>query len=621
MREEKRFIRMLLPYLPRYWKRIGLAFVSMSLMAATNAILVSLVRLVLDQLFESPAGEVASGDPSLFDRWLNWVSSTLIIPFADTPYTALVILAGLCIVLTALKGFFDYSGEYLSQYVTQGFLRDFRNDLFQHISRLSLDFFSEKGTGSIMSRVVNDVELLGRSLLLWSRLVSDPLQIVGLLAVAFSIHARLTLIAVVVFPFAGLAMARIGKRIQRARKQAQEKLGEMSQGLSESFASMRIVQLFCAEEYEQERFQQRTQRLFNEAMKIVRRRASAGPIMEGLGALGIAAILLLGGYFVTRTASLNGKEFVNLVIAIGLLYQPIKHLSKSYNDFQQAVAAGERVLEVYEIQPKVTNRPGAVPLSGFERDIVYDHVSFSYDGGQTYALRDLSLRVPKGAKIALVGPSGAGKSTLMDLLARFYDVTEGAIRIDGNDIRQVTLESLRRLIAVVPQEVILFNDTIAANIAYGRPEATQAEIETAARQAFAHEFIMDFPRGYQTVVGERGTALSGGQCQRLAIARALLKNAPILILDEATSALDAESETLIRKALGSLIEQHTTFIIAHRLSTVRHANVIVALDQGRLVGQGTHEELLATNPLYQKLHRLQYFEDETSHPDRGGLSL
>jgi len=619
MREEKRFIQMLLPYLPRYWKRIGLAFVSMSLMAATNAIMVSLVRLVLDQLFESPAEEVVSVDPSLFDRWLNWISSTLITPFADTPYTALVILAGLCIVLTALKGFFDYSGEYLSQYVTQGFLRDFRNDLFQHISRLSLDFFSEKGTGSIMSRVVNDVELLGRSLLLWSRLVSDPLQILGLLAVAFSIHARLTLIAVVVFPFAGLAMARIGKRIQRARKQAQEKLGEMSQGLSESFASIRIVQLFCAEEYEQERFRQRTQRLFNEAMKIVRRRASAGPIMEGLGALGIAAILLLGGYFVTRTASLNGKEFVNLVIAIGLLYQPIKHLSKSYNDFQQAVAAGERVLEVYEIQPKVTDRPAAVPLSGFERDIVYDQVSFSYDGGQTYALRDISLRVPKGAKIALVGPSGAGKSTLMDLLARFYDVTRGAIRIDGKDIREVTLESLRRLIAVVPQEVILFNDTIAANIAYGRPEATQADIETAARQAFAHEFIMDFPRGYQTIVGERGTALSGGQCQRLAIARALLKNAPILILDEATSALDAESETLIRKALGSLIEQHTTFIIAHRLSTVRHANIIVALDQGRLVGQGTHEELLATNPLYQKLHRLQYFEDEKTHPDDRGI--
>jgi len=588
----------------------ALAVAFMALTAAANAALISLIRLVLDQLFVTPAVSTVTKVPSLLDQWLDWVALTLVTPYADSPFKALLILSGVVIGLTLLKGVFEFLSNYLSQCVTQGFLRDFRNDLFQHLSRLSLDFFSETGTGSLMSRVVNDVELLRQSILMWGRMVSEPLIIAGLLIVALGIHVELTVIAAVVFPFAGLIMALIGRRIQRARRRAQEKLGEISQGLSESFSSIRIVQSFSAEQHEQEKFARRTHRLFKESLKIARLRGVSGPLMEILGAFGVAAILLIGGHYVTRTSTLDGKDFVNLVVAIGLMYQPFKKLSKVYNDFQQGVAAADRIMEVREIQPKIVDRPGAQPLEGFEREVELQDVSFSYDGGKCFALRNINLVASKGSKIALVGPTGAGKSTLVDLLARFYDLTEGSIRIDDKDIRDVTVESLRRLIAFVPQETILFNDTIAANIAYSRPDATQEEIEQVARMAFAHDFILQLPEGYNTVVGERGTALSGGQCQRVSIARALLKRAPILILDEATSALDAESEKIVQRALENLIEHHTTFIIAHRLSTVRHADTILVLNEGRIVGRGTHDELLASNSLYQKLYRLQYFENQ-----------
>ncbi len=611
MEKEKRFFRMVLPYLPRYWKVGGLAVLCMALAAATNGGMISLIKPVLTQLFPGDnALLVLKDDPSLIDRWHHWIGQTLIAPFQDRPMDVLLMLAGVIILATFLKGFFDFSGDYLSNYLTQAFLRDFRNDLFGRLNRLSLDFYSETGTGSIMSRIVNDVEVLGRSLLIWGKLIAEPFNILGLLLIAFGIDAKLTLFAAVAFPLSGLLMTWIGRRIRRARKRAQEKLGILSQGLSESFSSIRVVQSFGAEDFEQARFNHRTQRLFKIAMKITGLKAMTSPLMEFLGALGVAGALLVGGYSVIRSQALDGADFINLIVAIFFMYQPFKSLSKVYNDFQQGVAAADRVMEVYEIRPRIADRPGAKELKSFERDIVFDRVSFSYSGGDDLALRDLEFTAPKGSKIALVGPTGAGKSTLVDLLARFYDATSGAIRVDGHDVRDVTVRSLRNLIAFVPQEQILFNDTVAANIAYSRPEATREEIEQAARQAFAHDFIIELPQGYETTIGERGTALSGGQCQRVAIARALLKRAPILILDEATSALDAESEKIVQKALETLIENHTTFIIAHRLSTVRHADTILVLDHGRIVGRGTHEELLASNPLYQKLYRLQFFGEQ-----------
>lgn len=611
MEKEKRFFRMVLPYLPRYWKVGVLAVFCMALAAATNGGMISLIKPVLTQLFPGEnALLVLKDNPSLIDRWHHWIGQTLIAPFQDRPMDILLALAGIIILATFLKGFFDFSGDYFSNYLTQAFLRDFRNDLFGRLSRLSLDFYSETGTGSIMSRIVNDVEVLGRSLLIWGKLIAEPFNILGLLIIAFGIDAKLTLFAAVAFPLSGLLMTWIGRRIRRSRKRAQEKLGILSQGLSESFSSIRVVQSFGAEDFEQARFNHRTQRLFKIAMKITGLKAMTSPLMEFLGALGVAGALLVGGYSVIRSQALDGADFINLIVAIFFMYQPFKSLSKVYNDFQQGVAAADRVMEVYEIQPRIADRPGARDLKSFERDIVFDRVSFSYSGGDDRALRDVDFTAPKGSKIALVGPTGAGKSTLVDLLARFYDVTAGAIRVDGRDIRDITVKSLRNLIAFVPQEQILFNDTVAANIAYSRPEATREEIEQAARQAFAHDFITQLSRGYETIIGERGTALSGGQCQRVAIARALLKRAPILILDEATSALDAESEKIVQKALEALIENHTTFIIAHRLSTVRHADMILVLDQGRIAGRGAHEELLAGNPLYQKLYQLQFFGEQ-----------
>lgn len=624
---------MILPYFPRYWKKMVLALVCMLLTAITNASTLTVVEMVFDELFPDSsrfAGVIKNDaereiDPAeesnrviarlqqrfsrLFEQWQNWVVGQFIMPYRGAPYKVLIVLAVLIIVLTTAKGLFDFGGAYLSAYVTQGFLRDFREDLFAHISGLSLDYFSEKGTGSILARIINDVELLGHSLILWGRLFAEPLTILGLLAVAMGCHVKLTLIAILVFPFAGIIMAQIGRKVHRARKRAQSRLGEISKRLTESITSMRVVQSFGAEEYEQRKFAERTQRLFREALRIARSRNAAGPIMESLGSLGVAAILLLGGYYVFEVGSLESSKFVALVIAIGLVYQPIKRLSKAYNEFQQGVAAADRVLEVYDILPRVKDRPDAESIDSFQKQIEFDQVSFSYDSGETYALRDVNLLVPKGQRVALVGPSGAGKSTLVDLLARFYDVDDGAIRIDGKDVREISIRSLRSLIAFVPQDVMLFNDTIAANIAYSRPDASQEEIVEAARQAYAHDFISQMPQGYETVIGERGAALSGGQCQRLAIARALLKKAPILILDEATSALDTESEKVVQKALENLMENHTTFIIAHRLSTVRHADNIVVLDKGRAVGQGTHKELLASNELYAKLHRLQYFDE------------
>lgn len=624
--KEKRFILMLLPYFPRYWKAMVLAFACMILTAATQAGTLSALELVLGRLFpESDSSSGLSADEvmntgtlggiqswfsGLFQAWKSWLENDVIASFAGShsPYQMLIVLAVVVAVLTLLKGLSEFGGEYLSNWVTQRFLRDFRRDLFAHISRLSLDFFSQKGTGSIMARLVNDVQLLGDSLLLWGYLISEPLVILGLMAYAMGIHIELTLLAIAVFPFAGILMALIGKRIQRARKRAQQRLGEISKRLVESFTSMRVVQSFGAEEHEQRKFADRTQSLFQEAMKITLSRASAGPIMEFLGALGIAAILLMGGYYTLQQGTLDGRQFVVLVFAIGLMYQPVKKISKAYNEFQQGVAAAERVLEVYDIQPTITDRPGAISADDFQHQIEFKRVSFSYDGGTTWALKGISFCAAKGKKIALVGASGAGKSTTADLLARFYDVTEGAIEIDGRDVRDITIRSLRNLIAFVPQEVLLFNDTVGANIAYGRPEASQVEIEQVAKLAFAHEFIAQMPQGYQTIIGERGTALSGGQCQRLAIARALLKQAPILILDEATSALDTESEKVVQLALKNLMENHTTFIIAHRLSTVRDADMILVLSEGRLVGCGTHEELLASNAVYEKLHRLQFIE-------------
>ena len=520
----------------------------------------------------------------------------------------MALLNAICIgivVIFFLRGIFYFGQSYLVSYIGQKVIIDVREVMFRKFQRMSLAYYDQHQTGEIMSYVTNDVSAIQAALVdNLIDMVTEACVLVGSVFLMFYLDWKLSLLTLVVIPMVGQAMKIFGRKIKQSSRVIQERLAEITALLQESFAATRVVKSFVREDYEIERFVRSNQRNFEAVMKNVQQTSMLTPTVEFLAAIAVTFIVWFGGYEVVNGDITAGAFVAFLTYAVNLA-NPVKRLSRIYGNLQKAMAAVDRVFGVIDLEETIKDKPDAHVLPPVTGHVRFDHVGFSYKKGRP-ALHDVTFSACPGQMIAFVGPSGAGKSTIANLIPRFYEIDTGAITVDGHDIRDVTLASLRGQIGLVPQETMLFSTTICENIRYGRLDATDAEIEAAARAANAHHFIMELENGYDTEIGERGISISGGQRQRIAIARAILKDPRILILDEATSALDTESEKVVQAALDDLMVGRTSFVIAHRLSTVLHADQIYVIDGGRIVEQGTHEELLERGGLYQHLYDIQF---------------
>jgi len=597
-----------LGYLRPYGGLIVAAVVATVGFAITDAF--SLVMLIpfLNALFGDAPLNVGGSHDAL--EWvLNHTVGYWIASDAEPQQVLLsVILFILAVVL--LKNVFDFFQTYLVVRLEQAVTRDLRNQVYSHLLDLDMRFFGRTRSGQIISRLTSDADQL-RSLVTRNiaKLATSVFQVIATLAALVAISIELTLVAIVVLPAMFGIWGRLVRRLRRADRGVLNLAGEVAAHIQETLGGIRLVKASAAEDFERDRFRALTRAYYKQFVRAERLRALAGPLTETMAALGTVVLLWYGSRMVLVEQALEGAAFMGFLVLSLRLYSPVKWLSRFPSTVQPGLAAAERLFEFLDTPIEMRDPPDAREFTGFRERIRFEGVGFAYVPGKP-VLEDISFEVKPGEVVALVGPSGAGKTTLVDLIARFYDPTVGRITVDGVDLREFSLRSLRSHLGIVTQDTVLFHDTVRANIAYGLGDVPQEAIERAARAARAHDFIMQLPEGYDTVVGERGTRLSGGQRQRLAIARAILRDPPILIFDEATSALDSESELLVQQAIEQLLAGRTVFVIAHRLSTIRRADQILVMEAGRIVERGTHEELLSRDGLYRHLYRLQVAEDD-----------
>ena len=571
----------LLDYIRPYWVRLIIAAVCSGAVAALTGGYAWLVRPALDEIFINKN-----------ETWLYLLPVALM-------------------AVSVLKGICGYGQSYLMIFVGSRVVTDIRQQLFGHLMRLPIGFHLKNPSSRMLSRVINDVNWIQNAVSgVLKDLFQQSLTFLVLLGVILYQNWRLALFSILVIPLSAYPMVRFGNQLRKIATAGQERTADMSTALQETLTGVRIVKGFTREDAEGRRFAGFNEAYFRTNMKSTQVSSITSPVLEAVGIIGVAGIIWYGGSQVIQGAMTPGT-FFSFLTAVFLMYTPIKRLASANNTIQQALAAADRVFTVLDVPTEAAQDTGTRGLDGVRSAIALQAVSFRYEGVEAWALTDISLTVRPGEVLALVGSSGAGKTTLVNLIPRFHDPTAGAILIDGVDLREIRLSALRRQIGIVSQETLLFDDTVGNNIAYGRDEATEEAITDAARAAFAHDFIMKLPNGYDTLIGENGVRLSGGERQRLAIARALLRNPPILILDEATSSLDTESERMVQMALANLMKGRTTFVIAHRLSTVQRADRIAVLAGGRLVEVGRHEELLAKVGVYHRLHQMQ-FQDHGS---------
>ncbi|MEJ5347902.1 MAG: ABC transporter transmembrane domain-containing protein [Desulfosoma sp.] len=557
-----------------HWRRLALAVTCMLVVSGATGLTAYLIKPAMDEIFIKKDVFMLSLLPAVF------------------------------LAVSLVKALSDWGSTYFLQSVGLRVVAGLRQELFDHIHGLSLSFFDKASTGTLMSRITNDIKEIQVAVnQAVSGLVRDTVTIVGLIFVVFYQNWKLASIAVAVLPLAFFPLVHFGKKLRKLARRGQEKTAHLSVVLHESFTGVRIVKAFGMEDHEKKRFARQNISVLENQLKALRIDALSSPLMEFIGAIGISLIIAYGGYHVVRGVSTPGT-FFSFLGALIMLYKPVKSLNKLNSTLQKGIASILRVQEVLSQKSDIVDRPGAIELTRVQGAVEFRRVSFAYD--TVPVLRDISFKVNPGEVVALVGSSGGGKTTLVHLIPRFYDVSQGAVLIDGIDVRDVTVRSLRRHIAMVTQHSFLFNDTVRNNIAYGDPSKTEEDLIAAAKAAYAYDFICRLPHGFDTVVGEQGVMLSGGQRQRICIARALLKDAPILILDEATSALDSEAELEVQRALENLMQGRTTFIIAHRLSTVKIAHRIFVLSHGRIIEEGSHHSLMERHGEYRRLYDIQF---------------
>ncbi|GCD76674.1 antibiotic ABC transporter ATP-binding protein [Thermaurantimonas aggregans] len=601
-------LRKIYPYLFRYKGLIGLSVLFNVLSIAFSLVSVGLVIPVLQLIFgvNGPMSESITGT-SLFDQIKREFYKQIEYRLANTSVSeALLYVVIWVIVAFFFKNLFHYLGLYVIAPVRNGISFQLRRELHAKLLQLPMAFYAQRQKGDIISRITVDLrEIEAAMIVLLEMIFRDPLMIIGSLAVLLWMNYKLTLFVLLTLPVVSYVISRIGRSLKRQSTTAQSQLGSLMSHIDETITGLRILKAFNAEKIKQARFERINADFYKTSNRVMRRYDLASPVSEMLGAIIMAAVIWFGGRIVIASDQFGPANFIAYILFFYQMIPPSKAISRASYNLKKGAASAERVLEILESENPITSPPSAPKITEFKEAIHFKNVHFGYR--EEIILHDINLTIPYGQTVALVGLSGSGKTSLVNLIPRFYDVTSGQITLDGRDIREIDLKSLRSLMGIVTQEPILFNDTVRNNIALGKPEASHEEIEEAARIANAHDFIVKLEQGFDTVVGDMGSRLSGGQRQRIAIARAILKNPPILILDEATSALDTESERLVQEAITRLMQNRTSIIIAHRLSTIRHANKIVVMDKGKIAETGTHDELLSAGGIYARLIKLQEF--------------